>query len=208
MWGATPLQTLGRALTFRGKRGSPDKSLSGPSGKKRSKLAKRCRTRRNPLKNFLWLIAFCMISCSHAAKEGHTFPPSGWQRLDAGSFSIYAPTGWQFQHVRSVDSYMGRFLGDGVTLGFDFGMFADSVQDSQMGPTYLVSDEIIGGCAAKLGCPRTPGHGRTAIYFHKVQGSDNSLLVSGQDLSASQQELALQVFRTIRFKEQTAPPSN
>ena len=52
---------------------------------------------------------------------------------------------------------------------------------------------------AKIVNPRKPGHGVTGIYFPKLAGG-NKLCLYSQNLSDTQQELALKIFRTIRFK--------
>jgi hypothetical protein len=153
----------------------------------------------------LGVVSLSAVACSPVHKQAEIYPPRGWHKLDAGSFSIYAPAGWEFRTTPSVDSFTGRFEGDGVRLGFVFGLFAESVSDSQQGPTYLVSDESIGGLPAKLQRPRTPGRGRTAIYFPRVRGSEENFYLCGQDLTTIQQKLVLEIFRTIRFEDTNVP---
>ena len=84
------------------------------------------------------------------------------------------------------------------------GWFTEHLDDSQRGAAYLVTDESIGGLPAKLGRPKTPGHGRTAVYFPKLRGSER-LYISGQDLTAAQQELVLRIFQTIRITDANPP---
>ncbi len=88
-------------------------------------------------------------------------------------------------------------------LSFDFGQFTNSLDDSR-GPEYPVTNEFIGGFRAKLGRPRTLGQGLTAMYFPNVRGSD-SLFLYGRDLTATQQELVLRIFRTIRLRDADPP---
>jgi hypothetical protein len=149
-------------------------------------------------------ICVLVIGCSPAHKQPELYPPTGWHKLDAVAFSIYAPEGWSFRRVMSVDSYMGQFVGDGIALGFDVGWFTNYLDDSQRGPDYLLTDESIGGIRAKVGRPKTPGRGRTAVYFPKLRGQDR-LYVSGQDLTVAQQELVLEIFQTIRFPDANPP---
>jgi len=39
---------------------------------------------------------------------------NGWLKLEAGAFSIYAPSGWEFHEKQGVDSYLGEFAGAGI----------------------------------------------------------------------------------------------
>jgi len=124
-------------------------------------------------------------------------PPTGWHKVDAGPFSILAPPGWEFHQLTGVDSYVGEFVGDGVALRFDFGGYSNSLEKEKK-PAYVVVHESIGRFRAKVVSPRTPGHGITGVYFRNV-GLSNALCLFGQDLTSTQQELALKIFETIRF---------
>jgi hypothetical protein len=120
-----------------------------------------------------------------------------WRKLDAGPLSISAPPGWEFHQLAGVDSYVGEFLGDGVTLRFDFGRYSNDLKEAKK-PAYVIAHKSIGGFPAKIVSPRTPGHGLTAVYFHNV-GDSNGLCLWGKDLTSPQQELVLKIFETIRF---------
>lgn len=136
-----------------------------------------------------------MGGCSQADKL-----PVGWQKIEAGTFSLSAPPGWEFRKRQGIDSYVGDFVGDGVILSFDFGQYSDSLSDDQ-GPSYFVMREFIHGSSATIVSPTTPGRGITGIYFSDVPGgmNTNKLCLIGHDLTARQQEVALKIFRTIRF---------
>ena len=133
--------------------------------------------------------------CSQADK-----PPTGWQKLEAGAFSLYGPPGWEFRKQQGIDSYVGEFAGDGEVLGFDFGRYSNSLSDAQE-PSYVVAYEIIHGTKAKIVSPKIPGQGITGIYFPSVPTTENGnkLCLVGHDLTAAQQEIALRMFQTIRF---------
>lgn len=96
-----------------------------------------------------------------------------------------------------MDSYVGHFSGNGVELGFDYGNFSNSLEDERE-PTYLVSETFVGKFRARIVSPKSPGHGITGIYVPNVIGS-HSLNISANDLSGTQQELALKMFRTLQF---------
>ena len=121
----------------------------------------------------------------------------GWLKLEAGAFSLYAPAGWEFREKLGVDSYVGEFSGDGIVLKFDYGRYSNDLRDA-VELKYVVTEEKIGGHKAKIVYPRTSGPGITGIYFSKIVGSDK-LCLWGQDLTESQRELALKIFKTIQF---------
>jgi hypothetical protein len=128
---------------------------------------------------------------------------SGWQKIDAGAFSILAPSGWKFRRLQGIDSYVGEFTGSGIVLKFDFGGYSDAFREEKK-PAYVVVHKSIGGIAAKIVSPEKPGHGVTGVYFPKTFGS-NKLSLFGHDLTAEQQELVMQIFETIRVGS-TVPP--
>jgi hypothetical protein len=130
-------------------------------------------------------------------------PPTDWRNVDAGAFSILAPLGWKFRQLQGIDSYVGEFIGEGVVLRFDFGGYSNPLKEEKE-PAYLVVHKSIAGLRAKIVSPKTPGHGVTGIYFPKTFGS-NKLCLFGQDLNATQQELALKIFETIRFGRSVPP---
>jgi hypothetical protein len=96
-----------------------------------------------------------------------------------------------------VDSFVGEFVGDGITLRFDFGGYSNPLKEETK-PAYVVVHKSIGGFRAKVVSPRTPGHGITGVYFRDV-GHATALCLWGKDLTSTQQELALKILETIRF---------
>ena len=129
--------------------------------------------------------------------------PTGWSKVDAVVFSIFAPSGWQFRQLQGVDSYVGEFTGDGIVLTFHFGRYSNSLKKEKK-PTYAVVHKAVGGLPAKIVSPKMPGHGVTGIYFPRTFGS-NKLSLFGEDLTSTQQELVLKIFETIRFGKAVPP---
>lgn len=82
-------------------------------------------------------------------------------------------------------------------LTFDFGRHSSGYFKKDEAPAYLIAKKHIGSHVAKLVSPHTPGYG-TGAYFPKASGK-NSLCIWGKELSATQQELVLKMFETIRF---------
>ena len=120
----------------------------------------------------------------------------GWHKLDAGPFSISAPSGWEFHQLTGVDSYVGEFVGDGVTLAFDFGRYSTELRHAKK-PAYIITKKSIDGHSAKVVSPRTPGNGITGLLV-RLDGHD-ALCLWGRNLSVEQQALAFKIFETLRF---------
>ena len=123
--------------------------------------------------------------------------PTGWHKVDAGPFSLFAPPGWEFHQLAGVDSFVGEFVGDGITLRFDFGGYSNPLKEEKK-PAYGIIHKFIGGRRARIVRPKTSGHGVTGVYFRNV-GDSNALTLFGHDLTSMQQELVLKIFDTLRF---------
>jgi len=121
----------------------------------------------------------------------------GPHRLDAGPFSILAPSGWEFHQLMGYDSFVGEFVGDGVTLKFDYGRYSNDYLKNAKKPAHIVSRRPIGGHSARVAYPRTPGNGLTGVYVKLDRHT--ALWLCGKDLTGAQQELVLKMFDTLRF---------
>jgi hypothetical protein len=97
-----------------------------------------------------------------------------------------------------VDSYVGEFAGNEVTLTFNLGRYSSGYLKEAKKPAYIVSKESIGGLSAKVVSPRTPGKGITGVYS-RIGPGHNALCLWGRDLTGVRQELVLKMFETIRF---------
>jgi hypothetical protein len=153
---------------------------------------------RNALLFAVVVLVISVIAITLAEQNVATKLPDGWKQLDADYFTVYAPATWQFHRMQGIDSYVGAFVGDSVRLEFDYGHYSNPLSDEKE-PTYVVSEEKVGGRLARIVNPGEPGHGVTGIYFRDV-GDTNGLNIAGLNLSESQQKTALTIFRTIRFK--------
>lgn len=143
------------------------------------------------------LLAMMLSSVSPARVFGQSVAPANWHKVDAGPFSILAPSGWEFHQLQGIDSFVGEFVGDGITLTFDFGAYSDPLEKEKKQVSGVVHKSI-GGFPAKVVSPRTPGHGITGVYFRDI-GHATALCLWGKDLTSTQQDLALKIFETIRF---------
>ena len=153
-------------------------------------------------KSFALISALVFLCCGAFLARSSTTQkqqaiPDGWIKLDAGAFSLLGPKGWEFQKEQGIDSYVGRFSSGGMKLEFNYGLHSNPLNDAKE-PKYSIAHEIVDGREARIVSPLTQGQGVTGIYFKKTEGK-NKLCLWGQDLSQSNQELALKMFRTIRF---------
>ena len=139
-------------------------------------------------------------------------PGPDWQRVSATpregreAFSLMLPPGWTVRQLRGRDSYVGEIAGDGAVLRFDYGWFS-----RRIGPDghheYLVLHEDIGGRSAKLliavhphAETNAPYPATTGVFFEAMKGEPpavDRLTMTGEGLSAQQQEIAVAIFRTI-----------
>jgi hypothetical protein len=152
------------------------------------------------LKSDAILHGWCQSACDRTSAS----VPDCWRKLEAGPFSILVPSGWEFQQLPGVDSYVGQFVGDGVSLRFDFGRYSDGYLSQANEREYTVLHKSIGGFPAKVVSPRAAGHGITGVYFAHVAGP-NALCLWGRDLTEVQQNLALKIFETVRFGRGQVP---
>lgn len=128
-------------------------------------------------------------------------PASGWGAVDAGTFTVALPPGWEYRPLQGIDTLVGEFTGDGVTLRFDYGVFAGG------GPTtdrqYFIQHETIGGYHAQIIYPR-PGAGgeTTGVFFADdlvYGGEPTRFNLVGENLNDVQRDIAIAIFRSIRF---------
>ncbi len=128
--------------------------------------------------------------------------PTNWQFVDANFFTLSLPLSWKFNKLQGKDSYVGEFVGDGAKLGFDYGWYSDSLAEDN-DPNHTVTYETIGGYRAKIVVPKVAGNGTTGVYFGDLGGGAQKTRfeIFGYNLTASQQETAVKIFRTLKFKK-------
>jgi len=131
--------------------------------------------------------------------------PDGWQRIDATDFVAWLPPGWSLNRLQGIDSYVGAFTGDGVTLTFDFGCYSNNLNYDD-DPAYDVTFETIDGRNAKLVAPKE-ATGVTGVFFDDAGPASGPICdrvqfnLVGRDLTAAQREVAFAIFRRLEFEE-------
>lgn len=133
---------------------------------------------------------------------------ANWQTLDAGDFTIQAPSGWIFTPEMGIDSTIGKFSGDGVTLIFDYGMYSGDFSNNSVyfedPSAYMITEEIIDELPAKIYVPNDSSVAKpTVLFIEDTNGpisSQENFEMLGDDLNQEQIALAVQIFRTVNFK--------
>lgn len=152
-------------------------------------------------------IGYVIINNRSVAPVTTSEAPENWQFVDTNSFTLSLPSGWKFNPLPGIDSYVGEFVGDGVTLGFDYGWYSNSLPGDG-DANHVVTDETIDSHRAKLVVPVVGGSGTTGVYFEDLGGNKmDRLQISGENLTTSQQDVALRIFRTLQFVEKDANQS-
>ncbi len=125
--------------------------------------------------------------------------PSGWQTVDTGKFTIALPSGWEYVPSRGIDSFVGEFVGDGVTLSFDYGWYS-GIPEYNDASNVTITTETIDGYSAQIVVPTVPGTDTVGVYFSDL-GSDNRLSITSDARTAEEQEVVLVIFRSLQFTE-------
>ena len=114
----------------------------------------------------------------------------------ARGFSIMLPPGWELRELQGVDSLVGKVVGNGVRLMYDYGDFSWDPDDAGPAGSHTVFNEVIGGLEGKMLVPTFGSNGTTGVYFESLEGTRFNLV--GENLTPEQQRMAVAVFRGIR----------
>jgi hypothetical protein len=135
-------------------------------------------------------------------KECCPIGASTWRSHDLHWFRVLLPPDWRYEPAQGIDSFVGSFVGPSFSLHFDQGAYSNSLPyDGD--PNYRVHFETVGGRPAKIVASKT-GSGVTGIHIDRVrQGrfGTAALTATGDSLTAAEQAIALQIFRSIRICE-------
>lgn len=144
----------------------------------------------------------CLLLAAGCTPATSVKPPLGWVQIDAGNFSFYVPPGVNAVPLQGMDSLVGAYQGDFISVGFDYGVYSDPLDYTRL-PGYRSRHERIGGKSAKIVSFYSPGTGHSfdyaiAVHFPEVNGNLR-LTVYVTCKTANDYETALTLFRTIQF---------
>ncbi len=129
-----------------------------------------------------------------------------WQVVDVGEFTISLPSGWKHEGGKGMDSKCGDFEGGGISLSYDLGMYSNElrIEGATVEETKIDGKEarIVVGGKEKMAGVYIPEAAKPLDEEGKPFGKYwYSLCVYGKSLTEDQQKMAVQIFRTIKFKE-------
>ena len=143
-------------------------------------------------------------SCTPATSDTSVSPPSGWVQIDAREFSFYVPPDMKAVPVQGIDSFVGEYKGESISLDFDYGHWSNRLDDEEE-PNFIANEERIGGKKARVVSYDAPNSIHTydyaiAVHFREVNENDNRLTVYATCKTANDRETARTIFRTIKFR--------
>lgn len=134
--------------------------------------------------------------------------PSGWTRLDAGAFTLYAPAGTM---LRTAADGSGDILGPNIYLRFKAGKYSGAQEPLKANPDYSEQPVVIAGRhgflrRATLDAAQQDalfgGYGRTyflGLYVPKAAG-ERDLEFYGTTSSSDEVDMIEMIYKSIRFR--------
>lgn len=159
---------------------------------------------------FVWVLPLAAIQLPALATNVNSTtihqvtPAPDWQRVDTGPFSVALPPGWTYEPQQGIDSFVGDFVGPDMRLHFDYGWYWNT-RPGDGAPGYEVLHEDIDFRPADLWVARADPAEVTGLYVDYVTDSEpgwppDRLSLLGLRLAPAQQDLALAIMRSVRFR--------
>ncbi|MDO7854248.1 hypothetical protein [Hymenobacter convexus] len=172
---------------------------------------------------FYILLAACLsISCLE--KDSPVIDTSGWIDYQLDNHWIFkAPKGAKIVYERGVDSVPGNIILEGNSVNLEFDSTYEGSNDTicslssellrarekvargdykfrdKPGMKHIVKADTINGMAAVIITPTKAGAGATDIFINNCRYY-SGLGIYGKNLSAANQNLVLEIFKSIRYK--------
>lgn len=127
---------------------------------------------------------------------------SDWVVLDAGDFILYAPSDWTLEEGTGYDSSVGSFSNGEIALEYDYGMYASEFKNNSNYDenAYEVNEVNLNGFDSVI-YTSSEEDGYTVLNVIDPKGEGLSLNLYVQGLNSEQEELVVQIFETIFFKQ-------
>jgi hypothetical protein len=127
-----------------------------------------------------------------------------WAQVDGRAFAFRVPPDMKAVPVQGIDSEVGEYRGDSISLSFDHGLFSDPM-DYRKQADYISHEERINGRKARIVSYYSPGREHPfdfaiGVHFPNVNGKNVRLTVYARCKTKDDYETARTIFRTIRFK--------
>lgn len=165
--------------------------------------AKLCSAAPRPRAVVLLVCANVLSACSAYTCDEHgawsTFEAHPIDRHDELLFTFEAPAGTTGGPEAGLDSHLGDYSCQDVALRYDYGGWSDSLDEAAATPGAIDDTRIIDGWSARVVRWQEPEdpEGRAfhgAVHFPRML----TFRISG--VEERSQELALDIFDTIRFR--------
>lgn len=141
------------------------------------------------------LLALLVVGCASVSLQP---PAEKWKEVTADGFSIYVPGEWKYERLQGTDSWVGEFSGNGMTLSYDFGAYSNSL--SEYKGSESATHETIDGKEARVVMDKEKGF--SGIYIPDAsEGRRSNLTIYAKGLTPNQMDVALKIFRTIKFRK-------
>jgi hypothetical protein len=119
---------------------------------------------------------FCWLESQPAVA---TEPSEQWGAFNAyDDFKFLAPIGTRFIRERGTDSDVGRIVGPGFWIGFDFGEYSSDLSEFRAQPGYVERKIMIDGHVASfISVPNAKKHGGYAVGLHVKDFSCSRMVI-------------------------------
>lgn len=161
-----------------------------------------------------------LSACSEPVPQAKYTHP-GWDTLYLHGWSIQTPAGFEVRHNMGINPEPGHILSinDSIDIHFDVwdefvtdyedcnnDMLTENIESSlewceefyHAGTEHTVWMDTVNGRYAVLSRPIKTGHGTLSIHFTECH---HSLAMSISDLTKEEEELVLEMFATIDWKQ-------
>jgi hypothetical protein len=133
--------------------------------------------------------------------------PKNWKEVNfEDEFTFSVPVGVSEVDAQGIDSSIGVWKGEDVTIRVDYGLFSDPLTSYSGRPNYEhLAEEIDGRAASIIGFDQSDGNRFVAVHFYDLAERGHAKLRKlTMVVEASQKvgrELSLEIIRSIRFAD-------
>ncbi|MCA9356365.1 hypothetical protein H6790_00810 [Candidatus Nomurabacteria bacterium] len=128
--------------------------------------------------------------------EAASYPP-GWIRYDTFYFSFYMPSDFSYNELSGVNTFSGELTNGSVTYTFDFGTLVEkTIKDTDT--KYIFADGEIDGFDTTYVKPASIYGTRTEVFIDR--GARENLLLYGNNLTETNQNILFDIARTVDFR--------
>jgi hypothetical protein len=132
-----------------------------------------------------------------------------WKEIDfGGKLQFSLPAGLAETKEQGIDSRVGRWEGEGITVRVDYGIFSDPLTSYAERPNYrLAAEKIDNRTARVVSFDLNDGKDFIAAHFggftEEETGERSALTIVVETEPGVGSEVASQIIRSVRFKGET-----